>query len=116
MNASQRSRSSSPQSNPSYGLSLGIGIGLPLGLVIGLLTDNVGVWLSAGLAIGIAFGLIYDERQKKARAAQRVKVLDGATYTLVMRTDPHPGQRHHFWLGDNGHELELTDAEAAELT
>jgi hypothetical protein len=113
MHTSNHSASPAPKADASHGLSLGIGIGLPLGVVIGVLTDNIGVWLAVGLALGVALGLMYDERQKTSRAKQRVKILDGATYTLTERTSPAPGQRTHYWLGDNGREIELTEEEDA---
>lgn len=43
-----------------------------------------------------------------------VKILDGATYSIIKRT-PEPGKRDFVWVGDNGSEIELTDDEAAEL-
>jgi hypothetical protein len=45
-----------------------------------------------------------------------VKVQDGATYTVVKRSSPAAGQRSHYWLGDNGQEIELTHEEAARLS
>ncbi|WDF33719.1 hypothetical protein PTW37_01965 [Arthrobacter agilis] len=44
-----------------------------------------------------------------------VKVLDGATYTLVKRSSPAAGQGSHYWLGDNGQEIDLTHDEASRL-
>ncbi|MCZ4614892.1 hypothetical protein [Rhodococcus qingshengii] len=44
-----------------------------------------------------------------------VKIQNGATYTIVKRTNPTDGQRDYYRLGDNGQEIELTDDEAAEL-
>lgn len=43
-----------------------------------------------------------------------VKILDGATYTIIKRASA-PGRRDYVWVGDNGQEIELTDEEAAEL-
>ena len=45
----------------------------------------------------------------------RVKIFDGATYSIVKRPRPAPGQSEYYWLGDNGRELDLTDDEAREL-
>lgn len=45
----------------------------------------------------------------------RVKVIDGATYSVVKRKHPAEGQRDYYWLGDNGQEIEMTEGEAAEL-
>ena len=104
-----------PAKNASYGLSIGIGVGLPIGLIIGLLTDNIALWLGVGLAIGLGLGITYDEFQKKSAASSRVKVVEGATFSLTKRSHPTPDQRSHYWLGDNGQEIELTDDEAAEL-
>lgn len=105
-----------PQKNGSFGLSLGVGLGLPLGLILGIITDNLALWLGVGLAFGIGIGIAYDQMRKSASAVPpRVKVLNGATYTLTQRSRPSPGQRSHYWLGDNGQEIELTDEEAAEL-
>lgn len=104
-----------PAKNASYGLSIGVGVGLPIGLVIGLLTDNIALWLCIGLAIGLGLGITYDEFQKKSAASTRVKIVGGATYALTKRSNPASNQRSHYWLGDNGQELELTDEEAAEL-
>ncbi|MGC5077884.1 hypothetical protein [Agrococcus sp. DT81.2] len=44
-----------------------------------------------------------------------VKIEDGATYTIIERPRPAEGQPTHRWVGDNGHEIELTDDEAARL-
>lgn len=44
-----------------------------------------------------------------------VKILDGATYTIIERPRPEQGQARHRWVGDNGREIELTDEEAAAL-
>ncbi len=46
----------------------------------------------------------------------RVKILDGATYSVVKRSKPSEGQRDYYWLGDNGRELELTDSEWNEFS
>jgi hypothetical protein len=43
-----------------------------------------------------------------------VKILDGASYTIVERAFA-PGQRAFVWVGYNGRKIELTDEEAAEL-
>lgn len=104
-----------PSQNASYGLSLGIGVGLPIGLVIGLLTDNIALWLCIGLAIGLGLGITYDELRKKSATSSRIKIVGGATYSLTKRAHPRPDQRSHYWLGDNGQEIELTDEEASEL-
>ncbi|WP_158270283.1 hypothetical protein [Mycetocola zhujimingii] len=43
-----------------------------------------------------------------------VKILDGATYTIIRRASV-PGQRDYVWVGDNGQEIELTEEEAADF-
>lgn len=48
-------------------------------------------------------------------AAPHVKVENGATYTVVSRSHPNPGQQSYYWLGDNGREIELTEQETADL-
>ncbi|MHA7220356.1 hypothetical protein ACX80L_15895 [Arthrobacter sp. MDT1-48-3] len=45
-----------------------------------------------------------------------VKVQDGATFTVVKRSSPAAGQSSHYWLGDNGQEIDLTQEEAARLS
>ncbi|MEV8336937.1 hypothetical protein [Leucobacter sp. NPDC077196] len=102
-------------SNEHPGLGIGVALGLSFGVVLGITLDNLALWLSVGMVIGLAAGTLYDASRKKRTAARRVKTLDGATYTLSARTHPSSHQRSHYWLGDNGQELELTDAEAAEL-
>lgn len=49
------------------------------------------------------------------QAALRVKVQNGAKYTVTKRLRPGPGQRSYYWPGDNGHEVELSEKELAEL-
>lgn len=44
------------------------------------------------------------------------KIQNGATYTVVSRSNPAVGQRTYYWLGDHGKELELTDDEVADLS
>ncbi len=101
------------------GLALGICFGLVFGVALGAASDNLAAFMGVGIALGIAFGLIYDEQQKKKQSSRpkprAVKVENGATFTLVERKSPRPGQRSHYWLGDNGQELELSDDEATEL-
>ncbi|MEL5990629.1 hypothetical protein ACOKGD_04865 [Microbacterium phosphatis] len=46
---------------------------------------------------------------------EKIKIENGASYTLIARSDPATGQQDHRWVGDNGHEIELTEDEAAEL-
>ncbi|MHA7285940.1 hypothetical protein ACX80I_06660 [Arthrobacter sp. MDT3-44] len=55
------------------------------------------------------------DEQAHARSAPRVKVQNGATYTVTKRSRPGRGQRPYFWLGDNGQEVDLTEKEIAEL-
>ncbi len=43
-----------------------------------------------------------------------VKILDGATYTIIKR-DSESGQLGYVWVGDNGQEIDITDEEAAGL-
>ncbi len=45
----------------------------------------------------------------------QVKIINGATYTLIARRKPAPGQNVLRWVGDDGAEVELTDAESREL-
>lgn len=97
------------------GLALGLSLGLVIGAALGVANDNPGLWIALGIALGLVFGMSYDEQQKnKKKRHADVKIIDGAGYTLLRRTDPQPGQRHHCWVGDNGSELELTDEEASE--
>lgn len=102
------------KNQPGLGLALGISLGTAIGIAIGVANDNLGLWVAFGVALGLVFGLTYDEQQKKKRSQADVRIIDGATYTLLRRTNPQPGQRHHCWVGDNGVELELTDEEAIE--
>lgn len=44
-----------------------------------------------------------------------IKILNGATYSIIQRPNPQPGQRNYYWLGDNGTEIELKDEEARRL-
>lgn len=44
-----------------------------------------------------------------------IKIQDGATYTIIKRANVAAGQQPYRWVGDNGQEIELTEAEAAEL-
>lgn len=97
------------------GLALGLALGVAIGIAIGAASGDIGLWLALGISLGLVFGLSYDEQQKKKRRISRVKVEDGASYTILRRTDPVPGRRHHCWVGDNGAEIELTDEEAASL-
>lgn len=53
--------------------------------------------------------------QTPKHTAPGVKVQNGATYTLIKRSRPSPGQNDTYWLGDNGQEIELTEEEAANL-
>jgi hypothetical protein len=53
--------------------------------------------------------------QAHKEAARRVKVQDGATYTVIKRQRPGPDQDAYYWLGDNGQEIELTEKEIADL-
>jgi hypothetical protein len=48
--------------------------------------------------------------------AADVKVLEGATYTVVKRSSPAAGQGSYYWSGDNGQEIELTHDEAGRLS
>lgn len=45
----------------------------------------------------------------------RVKIENGATYTITRRTRPASGQSEYYWLGDNGRELDLSEEERSEL-
>lgn len=46
---------------------------------------------------------------------EKVKVLDGATYTIIKRAST-PGLRDYRWVGDDGREIELTNEEPEELS
>lgn len=96
----------------SWGLAVGLAIGVGVGVAVGAATDDLALWIALGLALGLVFGLSYDQQQKRKHRDAQVKVVDGATYAIVKRTNPLEGQRAHCWLGDNGLELELTDEEA----
>jgi hypothetical protein len=89
-------------------------IGFAVGVSIGVATDNLSLWMIIGAGLGLVLGLAYDNGRKRAGTTAPVKVVDGATYTIVKRSDPVSGQRAHYWLGDNGMELELTDGEAEQ--
>ncbi len=97
------------------GLAIGMSLGVSLGVVLGITLDNLALWLGVGIALGLVAGMFVDENRKKRTAAGPVKTIDGSTFTLIARKHPEPGQRSHYWLGDNGQEIELTDTEAAEL-
>lgn len=97
------------------GLALGLAFGVALGVAIGVANDNLSLWLALGISLGLVFGLSYDEQQKRKRRLSEVKVVDGASYTILRRPNPAPGLRHHCWVGDNGSEIELTDEEAASM-
>ncbi|MBO1900928.1 hypothetical protein J4H92_03070 [Leucobacter weissii] len=117
MTGTEKPEKASDQTGLALGLALGVGVGVALGVA----TDQLGTWMAIGIALGLVFGLSYDARRRSARAASDpgnedpppVKIVDGATYTLVRRDDPPPGRRAHCWLGDNGWELELAEEEAA---
>ncbi|MGV0111782.1 hypothetical protein [Arthrobacter sp. CP30] len=92
-----------------------------------VLADVVGDPVYRGLIIagyiflGAAAGSLtkaFSIDRHAARDSDRLpaaKVHGGATYTLIMRPRPDAGERAHYWLGDNGDTIELTDEEAARL-
>lgn len=94
------------------GLTLGLVLGLAIGISVGVATDHLSLWMIIGIAAGLVLGLAFDRGRRRGGAAAAVKIADGATYSIAKRPDPAPGQRAHYWLGDNGREIELTDAEA----
>jgi hypothetical protein len=53
--------------------------------------------------------------QAHNEATRRVKVQNGATYTVIKRRSPGPDQHAYYWLGDNGQESEFTEKEIADL-
>lgn len=118
MNAPRRSAEGPkpPKKQGQIGLALGLALGVAAGVSIGVATDNMTMWIAIGLSLGLVFGLQYDQlRDKSTKRDGRVKIVDGATYTIVQRAAVRPGQRMHYWLGDDGTELELTDEEASQL-
>lgn len=46
---------------------------------------------------------------------EKVRIINGVTYTLIARHRPAEGQNAVRWVGDNGDEIELTAEEVNEL-
>lgn len=107
--------------------------GATLALVFVMTISNVGAWymvlgsciIAIAAVVYVAKAIVALRRDDSANASGSndipdrgtdVKVHDGATYTVVKRSSPASGQRSHYWLGDNGQEIELTHDEAARIS
>lgn len=97
------------------------------GLIFGgrtMLIENLGdpaykaLIISAYVLLGAAAGSLtkaFSQGHDETGFRAKVRVQDGATYTVVKRSQPSDGQRSHYWQGDNGRKIELTEKEIAEL-
>ncbi len=80
--------------------------------------------IAVGAVVNVAKAIIVVRRDDYATSSQSndipghgtdVKIQDGATYTVVKRSNPTVGRDSHYWLGDNGQEIALTQGETSAL-
>lgn len=127
LHPSPRAKDIPLKTGPTFWFAVAALCVMAAGLIFGgrtMLIENLGdpaykaLIISAYVLLGAVAGSLtkaFSQGHDETGLRAKVRVQDGATYSVVKRLQPSAGQRSHYWLGDNGQEIELTEKEIAEL-